>query len=69
QVKIRGFRVELGEIEARIQALPGIGNAAVVLRNDDGLDQLVAFVVPAAGHGLDPKALRRGLAQGLPAYM
>ncbi|MGL4287146.1 MAG: Pls/PosA family non-ribosomal peptide synthetase [Phreatobacter sp.] len=72
QVKIRGFRVELGEIEARIQALPEIGNAAVVLRNDDGLDQLVAFLVPVAhgaSAGLDAKALRRGLAQSLPAYM
>ncbi|MDB5545814.1 MAG: non-ribosomal peptide synthetase, partial [Hyphomicrobiales bacterium] len=43
QVKIRGFRVELGEIEAKLAEIPGIAQAAVVLRNDDGVDQLVAF--------------------------
>ena len=49
QVKIRGFRVELGEIENILADLPGIAQAAVVLRNDDGLDRLVAFLVPQPG--------------------
>jgi non-ribosomal peptide synthetase-like protein len=70
QVKIRGFRVELGEIEARLSNLEGIGQVAVVLRTDDGLDQLVAFVVPGAGSSeLEPKALRTQLRETLPAYM
>ena len=46
QVKIRGFRVELGEIEAVLAQQPGIGTAAVVLREVDGVDQLIAFLVP-----------------------
>ncbi|MGL4438787.1 MAG: amino acid adenylation domain-containing protein, partial [Bosea sp. (in: a-proteobacteria)] len=45
QVKIRGFRVELGEIEAKLADEPGISQAAVVLRQDDGIDKLVAFLV------------------------
>ena len=45
QVKIRGFRVELGEIESVLTHVAGVSHAAVVLRNDDGIDQLVAFVV------------------------
>ncbi len=49
QVKVRGFRVELGEIESRIRVQPGIASAAVVLRQDDGVDRLVAFVVPSGG--------------------
>ncbi|WP_375457098.1 Pls/PosA family non-ribosomal peptide synthetase, partial [uncultured Methylobacterium sp.] len=69
QVKIRGFRVELGEIESRIQALPGINQAAVVLRADDGVDRLVAFLVPERGQPLDKGRLRRTLAEQVPPYM
>jgi hypothetical protein len=49
QVKIRGFRVELGEIEAQLAQQDGIGTTAVLLRKDDGIDRLVAYLVPAAG--------------------
>ncbi len=69
QVKIRGFRVELGEIEAKLADLPGVNQAAVVLRNDDGLDQLVAFLVPEKSVTLDPKPIRADLRATLPAYM
>ncbi len=72
QVKIRGFRVELGEIEARLAQLPGVAQAAVVLRTDDGLDQLVAFLVAERGTdpaALDPKVLRAALRAELPPYM
>lgn len=69
QVKLRGFRLELGEIEARLSDLPGIAQATVVLRRDDGIDRLVAFVVPAAGAALDRSHLRAALKQTLPPYM
>ncbi|MCW6510121.1 amino acid adenylation domain-containing protein [Hyphomicrobiales bacterium BP6-180914] len=71
QVKIRGFRVELGEIEAKLSAQEVVAQATVVLRSDDGIDQLVAFVVPKdpAGLPLDPKLLRDALRQDLPPYM
>ena len=64
QVKIRGFRVELGEIEARLADLPGVNQAAVVLRNDEGLDQLVAFLVAEKGETLDTKKIRAELRAG-----
>ena len=69
QVKIRGFRVELGEIESKLADMPGVNQAAVVLRNDDGLDQLVAFLVAEKGVTLDPKTIRADLRASLPAYM
>ena len=69
QVKIRGFRVELGEIETKIALLPGVGQAAVVLRQDDGIDRLVAFMVLERGAAIDRATLRADLREQLPAYM
>jgi non-ribosomal peptide synthetase-like protein len=69
QVKIRGFRVELGEIEAKLADQPGVARAAVVLRSDDGLDRLVAFVVAETGAEVTPAHLRQALAATLPPYM
>ncbi|GLR82403.1 amino acid adenylation domain-containing protein (plasmid) [Azospirillum oryzae] len=69
QVKIRGFRLELGEIEAKLTDLPGIAQATVVLRNDNGLDRLVAFLVAQPGASLEKTAIRDALRAQLPAYM
>lgn len=69
QVKLRGFRLELGEIEARMSGLPGIAQNAVVLRRDDGIDRLVAFVVLETGAALDRPAVRAALKETLPPYM
>ncbi|GGH57831.1 peptide synthetase [Comamonas phosphati] len=68
QVKIRGFRVELGEIEAVLARQPGVGTTAVLLRRDDGIDQLVAFYVPTEASP-SHAALRNALAERLPPYM
>jgi len=67
QVKIRGFRVELGEIEAVLAAQPAVGTAAVVLRHDDGIERLVAYLV--AEPALTLPALRNALLERLPPYM
>ncbi len=69
QVKIRGFRVELGEIETVIAEQPGIEHAAVVLRNVNGVDALVAFMTPRANAGIDVAILRSDLRKRLPPYM
>jgi len=69
QIKIRGFRVELGEIESKLADEPGVAQAAVVLRSDDGIERLVAFVVPEPGVGVDGPALRAALREKLPPYM
>ncbi|QDZ28078.1 Pls/PosA family non-ribosomal peptide synthetase [Noviherbaspirillum sp. UKPF54] len=69
QVKIRGFRVELGEIEAVLARQPGVGTAAVVLRKEDGIEQLIAFIVAEGGAKLSAADLRGALAECLPPYM
>ena len=70
QIKIRGFRVELGEIEAVLAAQAGVGTTAVLLRQDDGIDQLVAYLVPTAeASPPDAATLRHAMAERLPPYM
>ncbi|MEM9889356.1 MAG: amino acid adenylation domain-containing protein [Actinomycetota bacterium] len=65
QVKIRGHRVELGEVESALVRQPGVDGALATLLGT-GEPILGAAV---AGRGLDPEALREGLAALLPAYM
>ncbi len=69
QVKIRGFRVELGEIESALCDQPGVAAAAVVLRAEDGVDLLIAYLVGDAHFVADTTALRHALAERLPGYM
>ncbi len=70
QVKIRGVRVEPAEITAVLEEQPEVAQAAVVVREDTpGRAQLVGYVVPAAGARIDPAALRRTLADLVPAAM
>ncbi len=69
QVKIRGFRVELGEIESKLSAFPGIRAAAVVIHTEGSVESLAAFYVPADPSAVDIGSLRSRLQSELPAYM
>ncbi len=48
QVKIRGFRVELGEIEAALNAHPEVREAVVVVKGEGDDRRLVAYLVSAS---------------------
>ncbi|MFI1741190.1 non-ribosomal peptide synthase/polyketide synthase [Streptomyces sioyaensis] len=71
QVKIRGFRVEPGEIEAVLAGHADVGEAVVLVREDEpGRQRLVGYVTPGdAGRPPQPAALRAAVARSLPAHM
>ncbi|WP_051791530.1 non-ribosomal peptide synthetase [Amycolatopsis jejuensis] len=64
QVKIRGHRIELGEVEAALQAHPGVNRATAVLTADHRLGAVVSGPQPP-----DEKALRAFAATLLPSVM
>ncbi|HYX26460.1 MAG TPA: amino acid adenylation domain-containing protein, partial [Thermoanaerobaculia bacterium] len=67
QVKIRGFRIELGEIEAALAGHPAVRQAAVLARDVDADQRLVAYL--ALDAPIAPGELRAHLQRKLPAHM
>jgi amino acid adenylation domain-containing protein len=68
QVKVRGHRIELGEVEAALEAHPLVARAAVTTGGGARSGHLLAAVV-RAGPGLDPEALLAFVAERLPGFM
>ena len=69
QVKIRGFRVELTEIEAQLLAQPEVRDAAVVVKETPGGQQLVAYLSARPGKIINVFDMRDRLSRSLPDYM
>jgi amino acid adenylation domain-containing protein len=70
QIKSRGFRIELGEIEAALNAMPELGECAVVAIPSGGFDGMAicCAYVPAQDRVM-PARLRTALGKVLPNYM
>ncbi|MFJ6573339.1 amino acid adenylation domain-containing protein [Streptomyces sp. NPDC091292] len=69
QIKLRGHRIEPREIEAALNAHPGVVQAAVTVRRDGpGGGRLVGYVVPRTGSTV-PAGLLRHLTARLPGYL
>ena len=70
QVKLGGRRIELGEIDAALQALPDVaGAAAAVQRTAAGNQLLVGYVVPRDGVAFDAAAAALRIREQLPAAL
>ncbi|WP_157129555.1 non-ribosomal peptide synthetase, partial [Nocardia amamiensis] len=72
QVKIRGYRVELGEVEAQLATVYGVGECAVAVHDDGhGAGRLVGYYVvdDRADTTVDAGDIRAQLAARLPDYM
>ncbi|MCM4080923.1 Pls/PosA family non-ribosomal peptide synthetase [Paractinoplanes hotanensis] len=68
QVKLGGRRIELGEVDAALQALPGVaGAAAAIKRTAAGNQLLVGYVV--AREGFDAAAAALRIREQLPAAL
>ncbi|MCW2283819.1 amino acid adenylation domain-containing protein [Rhodoblastus acidophilus] len=70
QIKLRGFRIEVEEIETVLRGQAGVRDVAVVVERAGTQDAiLTAAYVTAEGISVTPEALRRAVADRLPAYM
>jgi non-ribosomal peptide synthetase-like protein len=70
QIKIRGFRVELSEIEAVLTEHPSIQAAAVGVFDNNGMQELAAYVVCDGGEEtLDRADVTELLRRRMPGYM
>ncbi|OBA93705.1 non-ribosomal peptide synthetase [Mycobacteriaceae bacterium 1482268.1] len=71
RVKISGYRIELGDVEAALQRLPGVaaGVAAVLPAHEHNGQEVLAAVVQATDPGLSPAAVSAALADIVPPHM
>ena len=69
QVKIRGYRVELAEIEAVLSDDASVAQAICALRDIDGSEVLVAYVVVRPPLAFDEARAAEMLKARLPVYM
>ncbi len=69
QVKIQGYRVELNEIENTANAHPAIKESVVVVREDDGVKEILLAVVPKEQTGqLEESDILQWCSRTLPVY-
>ncbi|HVF38563.1 MAG TPA: amino acid adenylation domain-containing protein [Gemmatimonadaceae bacterium] len=66
QLKIRGLRVELEEIEAALERLPGIAESVVVAQKDDAEEYRLIAYAAVDDSAAAPIELRRALERSLP---
>jgi amino acid adenylation domain-containing protein len=69
-VRVRGFNIQLEAVEAALQKLPGILEAAAMAHGARGAEKrLVAYLVPGSAAKPSVGEIRRQLVRWLPAYM
>jgi amino acid adenylation domain-containing protein len=68
-VKVRGHRIELGDVEAALNAHPEVEDCAAVVVGDGIEARLTAFIVPKPGCTPGVLGLKRHCAQRLPRYL
>lgn len=67
QLSLRGVRIEPAEVEAALTRLPGVTNAAAIIRDDGAGERLVGYAVTDNHAAFDAVAARNRLRSELPA--
>jgi mycobactin phenyloxazoline synthetase len=69
RVKISGYRVELGEVEAALQKIPGVPIAVAALVTTSGGADVLAAAIRVGDPRLTVSAVRKAMAELVPAHM
>jgi non-ribosomal peptide synthetase-like protein len=70
QIKLRGFRIELTEIESQLMLCKGVQSAAVTVKNGfNGVQLLVAYIIPSSFETFDVKTVKSQLKSMLAPFM
>lgn len=69
QVKIRGHRIELDEVKARLLEHPAVKGVELLVHEEAGNKQLVAWLTLKAPESATADSLRQYLRERLPPYM
>ncbi|MCU0286799.1 MAG: AMP-binding protein, partial [Acidobacteria bacterium] len=70
QLKISGYRIEAGEIESKLDQVPGIKKSVIVSKTgNNGENFLAAYYVPSGEKDINEKDLVSFLRETLPDYM
>jgi len=67
QVKVRGYRIELGEIQYRIEQIPEVKQAVVLVNELNGEPTIIAYW--STSEAISQEAITDQLSQFLPHYM
>ena len=67
QVKLRGYRIELGEVESALKQCSDVAQGTVILKEQSGIKQLIAYVVRE--RSIDLETIKSELLRKLPHYM
>ena len=70
QIKLRGFRIELTEIESQLMLCPDVQSSAVTVKNGfNGIQLLVAYVIPSKSGRFDEETVKNRLKSRLAPFM
>jgi amino acid adenylation domain-containing protein/non-ribosomal peptide synthase protein (TIGR01720 family) len=69
QISLHGYRIEPAEVEMALRHMPGIADVAVIIENNQGKKQLIAYLLAENNAEIAPQTMRAQATELLPTYM